>query len=113
MKKPTHAPAYVAMFPVLSEIAQANGYALAIHGSVQRDFDLVAIPWTNAAKEPFELVTAIAKTYQLDLNKLDGNGVPFTEPEVKPHGRLAWFLPLQWAGLDLSIMPRQMKEGES
>ena len=66
MKAPTHAPAMVALYPALAEAANAVGYALAVHGSVGRpregkmtDFDLVAVPWTEAAGSPDDLIEAI------------------------------------------------------
>lgn len=40
------APAiYTTYFGMLNEAANKLGYALTIHGSMSRDFDLVAIPW--------------------------------------------------------------------
>ena len=56
---PSYAPVYAALYPELAEIAQQHGYALSIHGSLQRDFDLVAIPWVWNAKEPEILVDAL------------------------------------------------------
>ncbi len=36
---------YLARLPAIKETARLHGYAIAIHGSMIRDFDLVAIPW--------------------------------------------------------------------
>lgn len=106
MKKPTFAPAYAALFPILSEIAQAHGYALTIHGSVSRDLDLVAIPWVDGASDPKVLVHEIAKRCHLIYDRF-GTGIE--GPEQKPHGRLAWFLILGCgAGIDLSVLPRSV-----
>lgn len=100
-KKPTYAPAYmVGIYPLLAEEAQACGYALALHGSLQRDLDLVAIPWTVDAIEPLELVQRLCAVFDLCPNHA------LDQPELKPHGRLAWSIPLWWgAYLDLSVMP--------
>lgn len=49
MKEPSIAPAYTFLYPILCEAARACGYALAIHGTMQRDLDLVAVPWVDEA----------------------------------------------------------------
>lgn len=61
MKPPTFAPAYVGMYVILSEVAREHGYALAIHGTVSRDFDLIAIPWTETAGDPELLIEKLRK----------------------------------------------------
>ena len=48
MKPPTFSPLYVVCFPALAEVARAHGYALMVHGTVARDLDLVACPWTES-----------------------------------------------------------------
>jgi len=107
MKKATIAPAYVALFAGLSDVAQKHGYALAAHGSLVTDFDIVAVPWTPGAVSAEELVTAIAKHLTVCSEKvLPG----LSEPEVKPHGRLAWLIPLKWGAIDISVIPRVIAE---
>lgn len=49
---------YCSYFGVLREIAIKNGYSLSIHGSLQNDMDLIAVPWTKEAVEPEKLITA-------------------------------------------------------
>ncbi len=104
MKPPTPAPAYAFTFHIMAEAAQAKGYALALHGSMQRDLDVVAVPWTEEAAPAEELVDAIAARIGAWLRPTDPT---YRNPEPKPHGRRAWQLILQ-AGLyiDLSVMPR-------
>lgn len=105
MKAPSFAPAYVALFPVLSHIAQKHGYALCAHGSVQSDFDLLAIPWTDDATDAETLVAAVAKHLRLCMGTF-GTGVD-AKPEQKPHGRLAWNLFIgAGSKLDFGVMPR-------
>lgn len=107
---------YAVMYPELVRIAKNHGYALAIHGSMTRDFDLIAVPWTSEAKEaqPMidEMKTAIGGVYvhhevdhEVDHIVKDGN------PSEKPHGRRAWSIHLTNNGcdgpyIDLSVMPR-------
>lgn len=103
LKERTNAAAYVGLYPFLRDVAARHGYALAVHGSMARDFDLVAIPWTESASSHDELLAEF----------LDGFGLKLaTEPQLtkqdKPHGRLCYILYFGDGGphLDLSIMPR-------
>lgn len=56
MKAPNIAPAYACIYPGLCEIARSMGYALAIHGSVANDLDLIACPWVDEVSTPQELI---------------------------------------------------------
>jgi len=49
MQKPKHfKPGLYAMFyEQMKNIAMEYGYNLVVHGSMNRDLDLIAIPWTN------------------------------------------------------------------
>lgn len=81
------------------EAAREVGYAVAVHGSLKRDFDLIAAPWTEDAKPPEALISALCSA--LDARQIG-------EVEQKPHGRIAVILcPDGWfKHIDLSIMPR-------
>ena len=87
----------------LREEARAVGYALAVHGSLARDIDLIAVPWVADAKPPEVLVSrirhALRKLYPVELEV----GPNLEHP--KPHGRLCWsFWIRPWTYIDLSIM---------
>ena len=93
--------AYICHLPRIAAKAREFGYAICVHGSLQRDFDLVAIPWSDVASDEESLIQAICETaggFRLE-NEQGCN---------KPHGRRAWVIHLG-AGLyiDLSIMPRR------
>jgi hypothetical protein len=87
------------------------GYALAVHGSQERDIDLVAIPWTDRAHSPEVLVASFRQVL---------NGIYPIEAEVgpnvehpKPHGRLCWsFWIRPWTYIDLSVMPLMIAEAD-
>ena len=102
MKEPSLAPTYCYLYPVLAEVARKNGYALAIHGSMQSDFDLFAIPWTDAAvsaEQLVEAITGICNGWIVEKEK---------GPTVKPHGRLVWTIILGGqAYIDFGVMPRK------
>lgn len=105
MKAPTFSPVFASMYVGLCELARENGYALTVHGTMNLDFDLVAIPWTDNAIEEHKLAKLIAE----QLNMFDGVGFEkFHEtPVIKPHGRLSWILYFgSHAYIDLSVMPR-------
>lgn len=115
MKPVTPAAVYVSMVPVLTEAAREVGYALAVHGSMGRDFDLVAIPWTEAAGSAEQLIMRllaqcghcgahIPHRSESAKDPAQGNG---DVAGVKPHGRLAWSIHFEnGLYLDVSVMPR-------
>lgn len=97
--KPSYAPVYAAaMYPELATLAKKCGYALAVHGSLQRDFDLIAIPWIDKPKPPEKLIAAIAKYFALSQ---------IGTVTQKPHGRTAYTLSIGFGhcALDLQFMP--------
>lgn len=98
MKPASSAPVYAAMYHEIAETARKHGYALAIHGSLQRDFDLIAIPWTDTPSPPESVVAELGAEFGLKLAGDIG---------VKPHGRRVWTLIAGWGEcfLDLSFMP--------
>jgi hypothetical protein len=124
LKEPTLAPFYACLYPGLCDIARQQGYALAIHGTLSRDVDVIAVPWTEMAGEPADLVSAIQQHASALLypDLLRAVNPWLTEeqvdcilareatpsiPERKPHGRLSWSLHLGYgAYIDISVLPR-------
>jgi hypothetical protein len=115
MKAPTITPAYVAIYAGLCDIARKHGYALAIHGSVATDMDLLAVPWTEEAVSGEDLIAALAAHISKCTTDFDPTpgamGMPDERlysltPEVRSHGRIAWLLAYKWVALDISVMPR-------
>jgi hypothetical protein len=91
---------YASYYPILRDIAIEHGYALAIHGTLTRDFDLIAVAWTNEAKTPIELLTAISKKVGTHRN------IPYVANEEKPHGRTSYVIQAGSGGyFDISIIP--------
>lgn len=125
MKDPTRAPVFACLYPGLCDVARKHGYALAIHGTVTADLDLIACPWTDEAIPAVELKDAmmnhIGACGYADLLRRESC---LTEEQVlevaalkekrnadgsesKTHGRLAWNLYLyEGTKVDLSVMPR-------
>lgn len=100
MKPANNGPIYACVYQGFAEIARTHGYALAVHGSLARDFDCVCIPWTEAASESGTVVAAILEKYAIKPCEDD--------PKIKLHGRIAYTLNFKFgdARLDLSFMPR-------
>lgn len=98
MKQQKYAPVYAAMYPDLAEIFKSCGYALAIHGSLQRDFDLIAIPWVENPQKQKNVLELVEKEFDINI---------VGEPEEKLHGRVAYTLSIGFGecAIDLSFMP--------
>ena len=91
------------MLPHLRLVARGCGYSLAVHGSLARDIDLIAIPWTKTADAAELLVQRLCGC----IAGFTGRALSSRDWTDKPHGRRA--LTIITAGdaeIDLSIMPR-------
>lgn len=120
MKSVTRAIPYAFVYPILTELAREKGYALALHGSMQSDLDVAAIPWTEDACSAHELMEHLSRQIWV-FHYCDSEVMEFsreakwqiTEPTQKPHGRLAWTIPLKnGLVIDLSVMPRTQDRGD-
>lgn len=85
MNKPIHAkPSYYAiMFEPLKAIALKYGYNLVLHGSLNRDMDLIAIPWIEELGLVDEMIREFCEYVGGQINN-----------DVKrdaPHGR-KWYI---------------------
>jgi hypothetical protein len=91
-----------AFLPAAREVARFNGYAVAVHGSLKRDIDLIAVAWTDQAVSPDELVAALRGAIAGCL----GNCIVLGDAAEKPHGRIAYTLvhPGFAGEIDLSVI---------
>lgn len=124
MRDATRAPAYACLYHGLCDVARKLGYALAIHGTLNVDLDLIAVPWVDEAVDAKTLVKALTDHIGAcgygDLLRRQGHTEEMVnqilarkenrdtdEAEVKPHGRRAWNLYMDaGAKVDLSVLPR-------
>lgn len=99
---------YAQILPRLRTVAREHGYALGLHGSMRRDLDLIAAPWTDDAKSAKELVDALAVSCGGFVVGADLGGKWTAERgTAQPHGRESWNI--CFGGnpfLDVSVMPR-------
>lgn len=108
----------------MREAARQLGYALAVHGSMAFDIDVVCVPWVDGAVSADDLIPALRKAcsdvtglptllacfpdipseWHLQDEEAISLGVPvFSE---KPHGRRAYSWQLGGgAYVDCSVMP--------
>lgn len=85
MDKPIHAKPsfYALMFEPLKEIALKYGYNLVLHGSLNCDLDLIAIPWQENLGEVDEMIK--------EFCNYAGGKTNNDVPSVAPHGR-KWYV---------------------
>lgn len=95
--KPSYAPVYAAIYPELALLFREHGYALAIHGSLSRDFDLIAVPWVASPTTPEFVVKDVTNTFDIIL---------IGEGTKKLHNRTAYTISIGHGhcALDLSFM---------
>lgn len=117
MSKPVHIkPAmYAYYFIHLKEIAIQYGYNLVIHGSMNRDLDLIAIPWINNCKEEFDMINA----FSMYLNGTTSDQKENFLYSVLPGGRHSYVININRGGynkekfvedpqyyVDISVTPK-------
>lgn len=89
MTKPTHVkPAlYAFYYQLLKEKAIEYGYNLVLHGSMNRDLDLIAIPWVKDLGDVEDMI--------LQFASIIGGEVMHQSDEQKncfPHGRQSYVI---------------------
>ena len=93
MSKPQHfKPGLYAMFyEHLKDIAKTYGYNLLIHGSMNRDLDLVAVPWVDNPRPEQEMIIEFQE-YLTGMTLVRPNGeVHYT---ILPGGRHSYVIEL-------------------
>lgn len=110
-KKPIHAKPslYAYYFYNLKEIALKYGYNLVLHGSLNRDMDLIAIPWQEELGEVDAMINEFSE-------HLGGTVMILSDAQKHcfPHGRFSYVINLnrgEWTDedpqyyLDISVTP--------
>jgi hypothetical protein len=106
-----YAAVFASMLPTLRDIAREHGYALGVHGSMQRDLDLIACPWIEEASKPQVLVGALMSAVKGQFTWYNKS---FEDPTVRPHGRISYAFYFDEKShenengpyIDISVMPR-------
>lgn len=111
LRDPSRALVFATYLASLQQVARECGYALAVHGSMATDLDLIAVPWVPEAVSAEDLIEALRTSHVGGtIGKTYGVDGPRGGPEDKPHGRRAWSIYFDEACtgpyLDVSVMPR-------
>ena len=99
-----------ALIAPLRFVAERCGYAIAVHGSLKTDIDLLAVPWRDSATSQEYLADQIQKTTEIIIGTARTR-LGDENPVQKPCGRLAWSFYLSphedipGPYIDLSVMP--------
>jgi hypothetical protein len=117
--KPLHknaATLYATLMPRLIPVARRLGYALAVHGSMSRDCDIVAVPWVAEACDALTLAKALRDESGGHF-KHEGYDQEWSDEQLNkeaarfPHG--LWKMPIHFtheggngAYIDLAVIPR-------
>lgn len=92
---------YATIWSDLRNAADKCGWALALHGSLAKDMDIMAMPWTEDATDAEGLITKLAEV------------IGYFPAEVvlklkvkKVRGRVAYAIPISGDGfyMDISVM---------
>lgn len=94
--KPIHAKPslYAFYFELIKKIGLEYGYNVVLHGSMNRDLDLIAIPWIEEVGNVDEMIDKIATIIGGDIllvnrTKENRDGERFSD---KPHGRICYVI---------------------
>jgi hypothetical protein len=96
---PNYGPVYAAaLYPGLAKIFQRHGYALAVHGSLARDFDLIAVPWAEKTADPETVIKDATSEFCITVSE--------DSPVARNHGRTAYTLIVGFGecAIDLSFL---------
>lgn len=102
MRKKWMPAMYVAYYPILQEIFNKHGYALCVHGSVVRDFDLIAVPFEDKISPHEEVLLEIKEVVGLEKSEKGG----YRMSGLEPHGRMCYAIECGGGGyFDISFTP--------
>ena len=94
---------YAAMWDDIRQCAMDCGWAVALHGSLSSDMDIMAMPWVENSVCFAELVKRIRLLFT--GNHIHGTVITYNE---KPHGRIVATIPI-WADFYLDISTLEVK----
>lgn len=87
-------------------LASTHGYAIVVHGSLERDVDLIAVPWIRHTSTADELAASVARAL----------GSTVRQRCERVHGRVGYVVNIPGGGLpsyiDLSVISPQTPRGQ-
>jgi len=101
---------YACMWEDFRNVALDCGWALALHGSLNSDMDIMAMPWVEDAKPVEEMLQALINLFGKEniWHEKNKNQKPFID---KPHNRITYTISI-WADfyIDVSIISQPLKQ---
>ena len=93
---------YAAIWEDIRQAAWECGWAVALHGSLSRDMDIMAMPWVeDCTDEEVMIKTIIERCFGDSIISQCGLKID----RSKPHGRVCYLIPIyNDVYLDISIM---------
>lgn len=88
---------YALCFYDLKDIAKRFGYNLVLHGSLNRDMDLIAIPWMRNAKPVDDMIDALVLYLGGELLLRGTNKKRYS---THPYGRVIYVINLNRGDFD-------------
>ncbi len=89
---------YACMYEDIRQCAMDCGWAVALHGSLSSDMDIMAMPWVKNAVTFKEMVNRISKLFK-DNDTSSQYVITYNE---KPHNRVVATIPI-WSDFYLDI----------
>lgn len=112
---------YSVILEPLKRIAVEFGYNLVVHGSMDRDMDLILIPWVDNCSHSDNVIKAFTELLGGDILKQRVNGEDsLSKPMYEGAGRVSYLINLNREGifnqyldkeyyLDISVTPKIIK----
>jgi len=94
---------YAAMWNDFRQAALNKGWALALHGSLATDMDIMAMPWVEGAEPVWEMIWALKKCFD------NPKSIDVTETDM-PNNRRVFTLSI-WADFYLDINIIEQRNG--
>ena len=91
---------WIFQFEELRRIAAECGWAIAVHGSVVHDLDLMAMPWVENHTTADELAQRFTDTNEPNFRR------PYekSQPGEKPNGRIVYTIFMGQTYIDMNVI---------
>jgi len=93
------AKAYPQAVETAREVARAHGYAVAVHGSMMRDLDLIVVPWREECAPADKLLDVLCMAWGGTAGRVQRH----------PHGRRRWLVRCAFGVVDVSVLPARSR----
>lgn len=101
--KDNNAIFWIFRFPEFQKIAAECGWAIAVHGSVVHDLDLMAMPWVENHTTADELAQQLTDSMPWSCRR------PYqkSKPGDKPNGRIVYTIFMGQTYIDMNVIEKE------